>query len=560
MAGVLETVTVSVGVPPAPVGGQRPLYSGLTTPLNAGHDGFEYRIRGAGGVSNPYWLSFAQAPVVLDNGANETPATAQPITLPCEIAGRVEKRRDRDWYQFAAKKGEVYVFDLASERIGAPTDMVMSIRNAATKQALAEADDDADVLHPAKFFNRSNDPPRLRFQAPEDGKYLLLVRSQDADHNAGPRHLYRVTIAPEKPDFRLFVMPAADNRPEVCRVSRGGEQALTILAERTDGFSEPIQLAVEGLPPGVTCPAQSMGPEIRQMSLIISATPAAPTGHYEIKIKGTATHNNQAATREARPLSICWPTPPQSNLPTLSRVDRNLFLAINDAAPFHLTAALPKPTVLQGEKVNVALKLNRLWPDFKTPLQVQQPDPPRIRNQPVMTLAPVTMNPGKDEMTAVLDVRSTAPPGTYTLAFYGIGQMPYNKDPMAKQKPNINVVQPSTPITFLVVPRQLANVKLGTGTVQAKVGASAELLVQLTRQHGYRGPFKVQLIPPPNFKGVESVEATIPADQNEIKLGIKVAAMTPPGNHANFVVRATALYEGKVPVAQEAKFGLNVTK
>ena len=44
---------------------------------------------------------------MLENDDNDTPEKAQEVPLPCEIAGRVEKQRDRDWYAFTAKKGDV---------------------------------------------------------------------------------------------------------------------------------------------------------------------------------------------------------------------------------------------------------------------------------------------------------------------------------------------------------------------------------------------------------------------------------------------------------------------
>ncbi len=80
-------------------------------------DGFEYRVRNDAGWSNPFLISLARAPVVLDNGNNDTPDTAQEIALPCEIAGHVEKPRDRDWYTFTAKKGAVYHIEILSDHL-----------------------------------------------------------------------------------------------------------------------------------------------------------------------------------------------------------------------------------------------------------------------------------------------------------------------------------------------------------------------------------------------------------------------------------------------------------
>src|SRR5262245_46584642 len=105
---VLEKISVPVNPPNDPGRLQRLDFSGRVEPPTAFLDGFEFRLRNAVGVSNPFLLTYAQAPVFVDNEANDTPETAQEISVPCEIAGRIEKKRDRDWYVFSAKKGEVY--------------------------------------------------------------------------------------------------------------------------------------------------------------------------------------------------------------------------------------------------------------------------------------------------------------------------------------------------------------------------------------------------------------------------------------------------------------------
>src|SRR5205807_10058503 len=132
--------------------------------------GFEYRVKNAVGVSNPFLLTYAKAPLVIDNGANDTPETAELITLPCEIAGWVEKKHDRDWYSFTAKKGEVYNIEVYGERLGYPVDLKYLLRNPATKQDITEQDDSPDNFS-LKCFARTHDPAPYRFVVPADGLY-----------------------------------------------------------------------------------------------------------------------------------------------------------------------------------------------------------------------------------------------------------------------------------------------------------------------------------------------------------------------------------------------------
>src|SRR5262249_15919512 len=105
---VMEALTVQVTAPKDPQSLQRLGYTGHVAPVSATLDGFEYRLKTPAGTSNPVPLFFAQASVVLEHPANDTQETAQQIAVPCEVAGRIEKRRDRDWYAFTVKKGDVY--------------------------------------------------------------------------------------------------------------------------------------------------------------------------------------------------------------------------------------------------------------------------------------------------------------------------------------------------------------------------------------------------------------------------------------------------------------------
>ena len=146
---VLEKATVSLDVPNDPVSSQRLAYRGHVPPTASGLDGFEFRLRNESGTSNPYLLTYAQAPVVLDQGDNDKADHAQEVPVPCEIAGRVEKRRDRDWYEFAAKKGDVFTIELYSDRLGSADDMYFVLRRASNKQMLGEFDDTQETLHPA---------------------------------------------------------------------------------------------------------------------------------------------------------------------------------------------------------------------------------------------------------------------------------------------------------------------------------------------------------------------------------------------------------------------------
>ena len=155
-------------------------------------------VRNAAGASNPYLIAYARAPVVLDNGANNTPENDQPVPVPCEVAGRVERRRDRDRYSFNAKKGYVLVIEVQGSRLG-PSDgwfrKAVAQTRFAWETARTELDSDGD-----------GSVSRPEFGGPDEAR--ALPRLHDAQ-----------TFAP-------FVRPAFIT-DDLVQISDSGEIALT---------------------------------------------------------------------------------------------------------------------------------------------------------------------------------------------------------------------------------------------------------------------------------------------------------------------------------------------
>jgi hypothetical protein len=559
----LERLTVTVKAPNDPLALQRLNYSGLVTPLMAGLDGFEYRLKGEKGISEPALLTYARAPVVIDNGKNDTPETAQPLNLPCEVAGRIEKPRDRDWYSFTAKKGEVYVIDVHSQRLGAPPDMfwrLFSVTEDKDKKVVRnqinEQEDSGENLS-FSLFTLSRDPAPFRFVVPADGKYELMLASHLGDSAADVRHVYRLQIAKEQPDFRLIVMPTDQFRPDACVVGQGGNENFHVYVFRQDGFKGEIELTMEGLPTGVTCKPQVVGYNQKQSLLVVSAAPNAPIFTGEVKVKGTALIGGQKVIREARPAAIVWPVQPLQNIPTVTRLSRQVMLAVRDKPPFTLTAGPDAVTVSHGDKATINFKLARHWPDNKAGIQVQ-PLPPEL--PPNLSFGAVTLAPGKDDLPLVMNVAANVPPGKYNLVFRGFAPLPFNKDPNAKQKPNVNVVLPSTPVVLTVLPKQVASLTVNNANPGVQLGKQTELVVTVNRQFDYTGPFTVKLVLPPKVEGVIADEVTIPADQNQAKLVLRAVPNAAPGARPNISVIATAVINGNVTLNHETKINVNVVK
>jgi hypothetical protein len=105
--------------------------------------------------------------------------------------------------------------------------------------------------------------PYLAFDPPADGLYFARVADARGEGSAG--HVYHLVVRRPRPDFELSMGVEDPNVP------RGATALVTARVRRLDGFEGPIDLSVEGLPPGV------------------SATPSRiEAGHFAAEIALTA--------------------------------------------------------------------------------------------------------------------------------------------------------------------------------------------------------------------------------------------------------------------------------
>jgi hypothetical protein len=213
---------------------------------------------------------------------------------------------------------------------------------------------------------------------------------------------------------------------------------------------------------------------------------------------------------------------------------------------------MDKAVVLMGDKIDVPLKLTRAFPEFKANFQVT----PVPGDMPAgMTFGNLTFAPGKDDVKATLNVATNVPPGTYNLTFRGFATIA----PNAKAKP-VNTILISTPVQVTVLPKQVATLSVDNANPTIKTGNQGIITVKVARQYDYADAFKIELVLPPNVKGVSADTLTIPPGQNEAKMLLRVAPGTPPANLQSLTLRATAIVHGNVPLVHEMKFNIVIAK
>jgi len=394
-------------------------------------DGFEYRIDAGAARSNPLLIGLATAAPIAEAEPNDEPHEAHAVTVPCEIAGRFSPRRDQDWYAFEAGKGDVFFIELFFNRLGFPGDPLLVVqqvtkKNDGTEQTrnLATADDSGHLEGGRELDTRCGDPI-YRLETPEDGLYRLQVQDGYSSLRDDPRQVYRLAIRRPQPDFRLAAVPTETSGGLVLR--RGGHEAITIVAERRDGFEGEITVSATDLPNGVTAHDVVIGPTVHATTLVLTAAENAPASVSQIRIAGRAQLGDQQVQRHARvvsptaPLSLRRPNQTLNSVP--SRLTRGLTLTVSADEPAIVAFQTDSKKVWETSRagiLKVPFQVTRRG-DYKGTIQTEVRHLPANVNRVNFSIAS-----GKDSGEMQIPLRSNTPTGTYTLHVAGFVQnMPY---------------------------------------------------------------------------------------------------------------------------------------
>ena len=238
------------------------------------------RVTSAAGETNPTTIITTELPLVAEQEPNDDIAQANAISVPQGINGRLEAAVDVDYYAFEARKGERFVFETEARRHGSPLDSVLEIQDAKGK-VLAEADD-TDLY-------REKDS-RLAWTAPADGSYRVVVR--DLHARGGASYVYFLRAERAEPDFELT------GEYYYAMLAPGIRTIWFVELKRLNGFTGPVTLEVENLPPGVTHEPITIPTGVNHGTVILEAAADAPIGAALVHLQGRATITADGKERE----------------------------------------------------------------------------------------------------------------------------------------------------------------------------------------------------------------------------------------------------------------------
>ena len=380
--------------------------------------------------ANPQILFVTDSPTSQELEPNDTREQATPLTLPAVVSGRFDRERDLDWFSFETEEGGVYGFDVYCERIAGRADPYLAVMDD-KGNSVGTLDDFGHRI--AAFDGHLRDPSGVMTLAPKT-KYRVLVK--ETYQRGGARYQYVLSIRKAQPDFFASCIHS-DNNMSGVTIRQGGSVWLDIVIHAKDGFNEPISIIAENLPPGLHAAPLTITNELRG-TLILWADEEASLGIGEISLMAIGRRGDQTLRHEVRSYSRVFNQ-------VGSRPTRKLIVAIREKSPYSLALSPDILTIPSGQKGDLKLHLKRIWPEFTGAVNFQ---PLNFPGQ--FQLGNGTIPSDQSDAVLSINVQAGTRPGNYSLGVLGQAQVPFNKDPQAKDKPSTPLSVPSRPIQITV--------------------------------------------------------------------------------------------------------------
>ena len=330
----------------------------------------------------------------LEAEPNNLADQATPVPLPVSLNGRLHRPGDQDVWKFLVRKGDRFVFEGLTRRLGSPTDLYMILQKADGTQ-LATADDSGKT------------DGVINHTFADDGEHRLLI--EDLNRRGGPEHVYRIRVRPYQPAFQLTANVQKVDIPQ------GGVATVTVIAQRQD-YNGPIALTTEGLPSGIVASVSEIGAGQKQAYLTLTASAEAAAGQLILcKVIGTASVNGQPMTASVNLTDLLrgalantpWPPTP---------LTRHVAAGVGPKLFFSLRTESPGITVGRNTTSKVVVQIQRSE-DFKEAVALKVEGLP---DKVTAELKPIEGDQSSGEIT--IKAAADAPLGTFSLLVSGTGK------------------------------------------------------------------------------------------------------------------------------------------
>ncbi|MBI1785484.1 pre-peptidase C-terminal domain-containing protein, partial [Candidatus Sumerlaeota bacterium] len=460
------------------------LADGKTTmPMQTGTQGLEPEV---GGLVPP-----SPVPVRVSNldhfneiEPDNSADTGTTITVPGAFCGVISESKDLDYCRFAAKKGQVFDFNLYGRRIRSPLDSVLYVTNAAG--GILAGDDDAAKVD--SYF---------RFTIPDDGIYCAFVK----DHldNGSPMHFYRLEITPVEPALDLVAYIPGRQDLQSMSIPVGNRNAMMLSVRRKD-LGGAMKLLTENLPPGISVEMTDAADGVSEIPILLTADAATTTSGRLVDFQGKpADENVKAAGHINQNVELVRI---QNNIPIMIHNQKEMPMAVTQPIPFKIEIIEPKVPIVKNGVMNLMVKATRAE-GFANPIDLRF-----LWNPPGVSTGTARMEGNETTKTLAVNAAYNAPTADWKIAVIGGSTVGNGGVEVSSQLAKLSVADPWLGMAF--------------DKVRTDQGTKVEMTVKCTTNHGFTGEATAQLLGLPNKVTTEVQKLT--SGTAEIKYLIDVPA------------------------------------
>lgn len=113
-----------------------------------------------------------------------------------------------------------------------------------------------------------------------------------------------VVLGITEPSYFSLSVEYAAPRDRILRLRQNSKENIVVKVQRKPGTTGPINLSIEGLPPGVTATVPPIPADQNQVAITLSASPDAARSNATLIITATATFGGQTITRFAPAIAL----------------------------------------------------------------------------------------------------------------------------------------------------------------------------------------------------------------------------------------------------------------
>jgi len=295
----------------------------------------------------------------------------QNITIPAAFSGVFDTKKARDFFAFDVRAGERLVFDVDSMKLGFLDDPLVAVYT--TDGRLVASHDD-------RLQQNGDEPPNLDsylvYTFEKAGRYIAMIR--DCAERGNPNYVYRLAIYPGQPDFDLKSLT-----PELT-LFRGRTVPLPVRVRRFGGWSAPVDVWAEDLPPGVTSEKMAAEPKDtivkdncaldRQLdgtnvNLPLHIAADAPAGDYAVRLRARGVMDGKVVEHTAEIL-YWW----EHVGKVTGAVEEQKLVATVTDLPAVVFEAPESLSVAQGKVARLRVQVRR-YDDGKSALKIEPESP-----------------------------------------------------------------------------------------------------------------------------------------------------------------------------------------